>query len=77
MEKYIVSRVTKESSDGTFCVGDIIYISKDGGMVFPFQRGQLGKDEWDVDGTNDFIAVPASEYAVVRDTHSEHIERIN
>ena len=77
MEKYIVSRVTKGSSDGTFCVGDIIYISKDGGMVFPFQRGQLEKDEWDVDGTNDFIAVPASEYAVVRDTHSEHIERIN
>lgn len=29
-------------------------------------------------GSNpDFVAVPASEYAVVRDTHSEYIERIN
>lgn len=77
MEKYVVSRVTKESSDGSFCVGDIIYISKDGVMVFPFQRGQLEKGEWDIDGTNDFVAVPASEYSVVRDTHSEYIERIN
>lgn len=77
MEKYIVSRVTKESSDGTFCVGDIIYISKDDGMVFPFESGQLEKGEWDVDGTNDFVTVPASEYAVVRDTYSEYIERIN
>ena len=46
-------------------------------MVFPFQRGQLEKGEWDVNGTNDFVAVPASEYVVVRDTYSEYIERIN
>ena len=45
--------------------------------MFPFQRGQLEKGEWDVNGTNDFVAVPASEYVVVRDTYSEYIERIN
>ena len=54
MEKLKLYAVTKPSSDGTFQVGDIIWLSENGDLNDAKVKGWLSKDEWDVDGTNDF-----------------------
>ena len=54
MEKLKLYTVTKPSSDETLQVGDIIWLSEHGDLNDAKAKGWLSKDEWDVDGTNDF-----------------------
>ena len=54
MEKLKLYTVTKPSSDETLQVGDIIWLSENGDLNNAKAGGWLSKDEWDVDGTNDF-----------------------
>lgn len=54
MEKLKLYTVIKPSSDETFHVGDVIWISKNGNMNNANVNGWLSKDEWDIAGTNDF-----------------------
>ena len=54
MEKLKLYTVTKPSSDETLQVGDIIWLSENGDLNNAKSGGWLSKDEWDVDGTNDF-----------------------
>lgn len=54
MEKLKLYTVTKPSSDNTFQTGDIIWLSKNGDLNNAMAKGWLSKDEWDVNGINDF-----------------------
>ena len=54
MEKLKLYTVIKPSSDETLQVGDIIWLSENGDLNNAKAGGWLSKDEWDVDGTNDF-----------------------
>lgn len=54
MDELKLYTVTKPSSDGTFQVGDIIWLSDNGDLNNANVKGFLLKDEWDVVGTNDF-----------------------
>ena len=54
MEKLKLYTVTKPSTDGTFQMGDIIWLSENGDLNNAKAGGWLSKDEWDADGTNDF-----------------------
>ena len=54
MDKLKLYTVTKPSSDETLQVGDIIWLSENGDLNNAKAGGWLSKDEWDVDGTNDF-----------------------
>ena len=54
MEKLKLYIITKPSSDGTFNVGDIIWLSENGDLNDAMAGGWLPKNEWDVEGTNDF-----------------------
>ena len=54
MEKLKLYTVTKPSSDETLQTGDIIWLSENGDLNDAKAKGWLSKDEWDVDGTNDF-----------------------
>ena len=55
MEKLKLYTVTKSSSDQTLQVGDFIWLSKNGDLNNAEVGGWLSKDEWDVNGTNDFV----------------------
>lgn len=54
MDKLKLYTVTKSSSDGTFEVGDIIWLSDNGDLNSTMGGGWLSEEEWNVDGTNDF-----------------------
>ena len=54
MDKLKLYTVTKPSSDKTFQMGDFIWLSENGDLNNAKVGGWLSKDEWDVDGTNDF-----------------------
>ena len=54
MEKLKLYTVTKSSTDETLQAGDIIWLSENGDLNDAKAGGWLSKDEWDVDGTNDF-----------------------
>ena len=54
MEKLKLYTVIKPSLDGTFQMGDFIWLSENGDLNNVKAGGWLSKDEWDVDGTNDF-----------------------
>ena len=54
MEKLKLYTVTKSSTDGTFQMGDFIWLSENGDLNDAKAKGWLSKDEWDVAGTNDF-----------------------
>lgn len=54
MEKLKLYTVTKSSSDGTFQVGDIIWLSTNGDLNNAMGGGWLSEQEWNIDGINDF-----------------------
>ncbi len=54
MEKLVLYKVTKSSSDGTYKFGDLIWLSENGDLNDVFGRGWLTEKEWNVEGTNDF-----------------------
>lgn len=54
MEKLKLYVITRPSTDKTFKIGDIIWLSENGDLNNAMKKGWLPRDEWDVDGTNDF-----------------------
>lgn len=54
MEKMRLYEVTKGSSDGTFQVGDLIWMSDNGDINNVRACGWLSKEDWNQAGTNDF-----------------------
>lgn len=53
-EKLKLYIVTKSSTDKTFKSGDLIWLSPNGDLNNAMSHGWLAKNEWDIDGTNDF-----------------------
>lgn len=62
MEKLKVYVVTKNSTDGTFRVGDLIWLSDNSDLNNASAKGWLSKNEWDIDGTNDFACRESGDY---------------
>ncbi|MCM1235674.1 MAG: hypothetical protein NC489_36730 [Ruminococcus flavefaciens] len=54
MEKLKLYVVTKSSTDGSFEVGDMVWLSENGDLNSVRGQGWISKDEWDVPGINDF-----------------------
>ena len=54
MDKLKLYTVAKSSTDGTFQMGDFIWLSENGDLNNAKAGGWLSKDEWDADDTNDF-----------------------
>ena len=54
MENLKLYTVIKSSTDGTFQMGDFIWLSENGDLNSAKAGGWLSKDEWDADDTNDF-----------------------
>ena len=54
MEKLKLYTVTKSSSDGTFEIGDIIWLSDNGDLNNAMGGGWLSEQEWNINGINDF-----------------------
>lgn len=54
MEKLKLYVVTKPSSDGSFEIGNIVYLSESNDLVNATAGGWLSENEWNVEGTNDF-----------------------
>lgn len=62
MEKLKIYVVTKNSTDGTFRVGDLIWLSDNLDLNNATAKGWLSKDEWNIDGTNDFECKVSEDY---------------
>ena len=62
MERLKLYTVTKASSDGTFKVGDIIWLSENDDLNSCKGRGWLNKSEWDCPGTNNFEVAECTDY---------------
>lgn len=69
--------ITKSSSDGSFKVGDIIWLSKNGDLNNAMGGGWLSKEEWDREGTNDFEYGPCTTHCLEMIGNSEHIRKIS
>lgn len=54
MEKLKLYTIIKASTDRTFEVGDIVWISENDDLNSVIGKGWLSKEEWDVQNTNDF-----------------------
>ena len=76
MEKLKLYTVTKPSSDGTFQAGDIIWLSENGDLNDAKAKGWLSKDEWDVDGTNDFEVEECTTHYLDITNGSESIRKL-
>lgn len=64
MEKLKPYIVTKESSDKTFQIGDIIWLSENDDLNNTAGNGCLSKDEWNLPGTNDFECKLTNDYYI-------------
>lgn len=73
MEKLKAYVVTKSSSDGSFELGDIIWMSKDESINSVRGGGWLDKDEWNQPGTNDFKCELSKDYVLIVSNGSEAI----
>lgn len=76
MEKLKLYTVTKSSSDGTFKVGDIIWLSANGDLNNAMGGGWLSKEEWDVNETNDFEVEICNDYYLDIIDGSERIRKV-
>lgn len=54
MDKLKLYVVTKSSSDDSFIVNDLIWLSDNEDLNSVMSMGWLTKKEWDREGTNDF-----------------------
>lgn len=54
MEKLKLYVVTKASTDKTFKIGDLIWLSDNNDLNNAMAKGWLSENEWNVSGTNDF-----------------------
>lgn len=57
MKKLELYVVTKASTDGTFEVGDIIWLSNNGDLNSVMGKGWLSQEEWNVPNINDFEVI--------------------
>ena len=62
MDKLKLYKVTKASSDGTFNIGEVIWLSNNEDLNSCQGRGCLSKSEWDNPRTNDFEVEECTEY---------------
>lgn len=54
LEKLKLYIVTKSSTDRTYEIGDMIWLSENDDLNSVKGQGWLSKEEWDIPGTNDF-----------------------
>ena len=72
MEKLKLYKVTKASSDGTFNIGDIIWLSNNEDLN---SLGFLSKSEWDNPRSNDFEVEECTDYYLDVTDRSEKVRR--
>ena len=77
MKELELYTVTKSSSDGTYKVGDIIWLSANGDLNNAMVGGWLSKEEWDREGTNDFKYETCTTNYLEMIGNSEHIRKIS
>lgn len=75
MEKLKLYKVTKASSDGTFNIGDIIWLSNNEDLNSCKGLGWLSKSEWDNPGSNDFEVEECTDYYLDVTDRSEKVRR--
>lgn len=75
MEKLKLYKVTKESSDGTFNIGDIIWLSNNEDLNSCKGCGWLPKSEWDNLESNDFEVEECTDYYLDVTDRSEKVRR--
>lgn len=76
MQKLTVYRVTKDSSDGTFIKGDLIWLSENEDLNSVEGKGWLTKDEWSNQKTKDFMYEEAKEYKVIKENGREYVKKV-
>ena len=77
MEKLKLYIVKKASSDNTFKCGDLIWLSENGDLNSVSAGGWLSKNEWDVNGTNDFEYEISKEYFLDIHNGVESVRELN
>ena len=75
MEKLKLYTVIKASSDKTFDVGDIIWLSENEDLNSVNGKGWLPKEEWDVPNTNDFDITECKTHYLLVDRWSEIVRK--
>ena len=75
MEKLKLYKVTKASSDGTFNIGDIIWLSNNDDLYSCKGLGFLSKSEWDNPRSNDFEVEECTDYYLDVTDRSEKVRR--
>ena len=75
MEKLKLYKVTMASSDGTFNIGDIIWLSNNEDLNSCKGCGWLPKSEWDNPGSNDFEVEECTDYYLDVTDRSEKVRR--
>lgn len=75
MEKLKLYTITKSSTDKTFEVGNIIWISDNGDLNSVKGKGWLSKEEWDVQNTNDFEVTDCKTHYLYVDRGSETVKK--
>lgn len=76
MKKLKLYTVIKASTDGTFEVGDIVWLSDNNDLNSVRSKGWLSKEEWDVPGTNDFEVTECKTHYLDIDRGAESVRKI-
>lgn len=71
MNSLVAYRVIKDSTDETFKIDDLIWMSEDGTVTGA--GGFLSKEEWNQEKTNDFEVEPSKEYSILKTAGMEVI----
>lgn len=71
MNSLVAYRVIKDSTDETFKIDDLIWMSEDGTVTSA--GGFLSKEEWNQEKTNDFEVEPSKEYSILKTAGMEVI----
>lgn len=62
MKKLKLYIVTKSSSDNSIVKGDLVWLSNNEDLNSAQVKGWLAKEEWDIEGTNDFEVEECKDY---------------
>lgn len=77
MEKLKLYEVTKPSSDGSFKIGDLIWLSENGDLNNAMAGGWMSKDEWNMDGMNDFECEISKKFYLDVSSRKESVKKIS
>lgn len=77
MEKLKLYTITKSNTDGSFEVGDIIWLSENGDLNSVQGKGWLSKEEWDVPNTNDFEVTECKTHYLDVDRGVESVRKMS